>query len=101
MLRRPPPPTRSCTSDDERALALAEAQPGVRAERSRRGGLALAVDERALDPFVIGLGRAGIAVRRLELLVSPLESMFFALTGDVPVTELEPEELAERALAPT
>jgi ABC-2 type transport system ATP-binding protein len=89
------------TSDDERAFALASAQPGVRAGRSRRGGLALAADERALDPLVIALGRAGIAVRRLELLVSPLESMFFALTGDVPVTELEPEELAEKALAPT
>jgi ABC-2 type transport system ATP-binding protein len=89
------------TSDDEAALAIASAQPGVRAGRSGRGGLALAVEQRALDPFVIDLGRAGIAVRRLELLVSPLESMFFALTGDVSVSELDPEELAEKALAAT
>jgi hypothetical protein len=31
---------------------------------------------------VLELGRAGVAVRRLELLLSPLESMFYALTGD-------------------
>jgi hypothetical protein len=30
---------------------------------------------------VIALGRAGIAVRRLELLTTALESLFFALTG--------------------
>ena len=87
------------TSDDDRTLALADAQPGIRAGRSQRGGLVLAVDGRALDPFVIALGATGIAIRRLELLVSPLESMFFALTTEVSVTELEPEELAEKALA--
>ncbi len=89
------------TSDDERALQIAEAQPGIRAGRSERGGLALAAGEESLDPYVIALGRAGIAIRRLELLVSPLESMFFALTSDVPVADLEPEELAEKALAAT
>jgi hypothetical protein len=31
---------------------------------------------------VLELGSAGIAVRRLELLASPVEAMFFALTGD-------------------
>ena len=47
-------------------------------------------------------GRTG-AVRRLELLVSPLESMFFALTTDdaVELDELAPHELAERVLAGT
>jgi ABC-2 type transport system ATP-binding protein len=89
------------TSDDERALELAEAHPGIHAVRSRRGDLALAVAGQALDPYVLALGRGGIAVRRLELLVSPLESMFFALTSDVPVAELEPDELAEKALAAT
>ncbi len=89
------------TSDDERALELADTHPGIRAVRSRRGDLALAVDGHALDPYVLALGRGGIAVRRLELLVSPLESMFFALTSDVPVAELEPDELAEKALAAT
>jgi ABC-2 type transport system ATP-binding protein len=89
------------TSDDERALEIAYTHPGVRAGRSQRGGLAVAAEEGTLDPYVISLGRAGIAIRRLVLLVSPLESMFFALTSDVPVAELEPDELAEKALTAT
>ncbi len=90
------------TSDDERALEIAASrQHGVRAARSERGGLTLAVDARTLDPYAIALGHAGIAIRRLELLVSPLESMFFALTTDAAVGELEPLELAEKALAAT
>jgi ABC-2 type transport system ATP-binding protein len=87
------------TSDDDRALELAEAQPGIRAGRSPRGELSLAVEEEGLDTFVLDLGRAGVAVRRLELLVSPLESMFFALNSDAAVDELEPYELAEKVLA--
>jgi hypothetical protein len=47
----------------------------------------------------MALAAAGVAVRRLELLVSPLESMFFALTGDTAVEHFEPSALAERALA--
>jgi ABC-2 type transport system ATP-binding protein len=89
------------TSDDERALELADAQPGVRAGRSPQGELSLAVEEGCLDPFVLELGRASVAVRRLELLVSPLESMFFALTSDDALGDLEPHELAELVLART
>jgi hypothetical protein len=36
---------------------------------------------------VLSLGSAGVAVRRLELLTSPVEAMFFALTS-------EPEDAA-------
>jgi hypothetical protein len=45
-----------------------------------------------------------VAVRRLELLLSPIESMFFALTTDDERPPTEPPELAEldqRALART
>ncbi len=87
------------TSDDERALLLAAGAPGVRAGRSPRGDLHIAVDEGALDSFVLALGDARVVVRRLELLVSPLESMFFALTSDQFVEQLAPHELAERILA--
>ncbi|MBS1882363.1 MAG: ABC transporter ATP-binding protein [Actinobacteria bacterium] len=84
------------TSDDERALAIAAEHPGVRAGRSRRGGLALAVEAEALDGFVLALGDARVAVRRLDLLASPLETMFFALTGDgAALAELEPERPSE------
>jgi ABC-2 type transport system ATP-binding protein len=89
------------TSDDERALAIAAEHPGVRAGRARRGGLALAVAADGLDDFVLALGDARIAVRRLDLLASPLETMFFSLTSDdgAAVAELEPEQLAETVLA--
>ncbi len=92
------------TSDDARASELAEQRHGVRATPSRRGGLALAVDVGALDSYVLALAAAGVAVRRLELLASPGESMFFALTSDADSPSNEPPELAEldrRALAGT
>ncbi len=70
---------RLSTSDDERALRIAEIHPGVRASRSRTGELEIEIQEQELDSFVLALGQH-VAVRRLELRVSPLESMFFALT---------------------
>ncbi len=72
------------TSDDELALAIAAAHPGVRASRSDTGALAVEVREEELDSFVLALGREDVAVRRLELRLSPLASMFFALTGGGP-----------------
>ena len=88
------------TSDDELAVRIAEDQIGVRAGRSRRGELTLSVHEGCLDELVFALGDARVAIRRLETLVSPLETMFFALTSDgAALEELEPEELAERVLA--
>ena len=48
---------------------------------------------------MLELGRAGVAVRRLELLVSPLESMFFALTGEADAGSAELAELADAVLA--
>ena len=35
-----------------------------------------------LDAYVLQLGRDGVALRGLELEVTPLESLFFQLTGD-------------------
>jgi ABC-2 type transport system ATP-binding protein len=89
------------TSDDDRALEIAAGMPGVRAGRSPRGQVAVAVQEGNLDTLVLALGDARVAVRRLELLVSPLESMFFALSGDEKVDELEPHDLADRVFATT
>jgi len=76
----PPSAYLMSTSDDARALGLASGQWGIRAERSPNEGLMLQAEDGALDPFVLALGRADVAVRRLELSMSPLESMFFALT---------------------
>jgi ABC-2 type transport system ATP-binding protein len=80
LAEAPPSAYHMDTSDDARALALAEGRPGIRAGRSPVGGMTLETDDGALDPFVLTLGQAGVAVRRLELSMSPLQSMFFALT---------------------
>jgi ABC-2 type transport system ATP-binding protein len=70
------------TSDDAVALEVARATSGVEAE-SAEGGRALRLVARpeALDRYTVALGGRVVGVRRLELLVSPLESMFFQLTG--------------------
>ncbi|HTR89231.1 MAG TPA: ABC transporter ATP-binding protein [Solirubrobacteraceae bacterium] len=68
------------TSDDSRALAIAGDELGVHAEPSSRGALRVRAREPALDSYVLALARAGVAVRRLELTASSLESMFFMLT---------------------
>jgi ABC-2 type transport system ATP-binding protein len=86
------------TSDDDRALEIAAASAGVRAKRSPRGQLTIAVESDALDRLVLALGAARVAVRRLELLVGPLESLFFALSGDEHLDGLAPRDLAERVL---
>ncbi len=76
------------TSDDARALELAERYPGVRVSGAQAGGLTLRAREGRLDAYTVGLGDAGVSIRRLELLMSPLESMFFALTSDHPLDDL-------------
>jgi ABC-2 type transport system ATP-binding protein len=87
---------RLSTSDDDLALNLAEHHSGVGAVGVEGGGLELTVEEDALDRFVLALGSAGVAVRRLELLTSPVETMFFALTGE-PGPEREVPSRAARA----
>ncbi len=73
---------RMTTSDNDRALVVAKDQRGVAALASEHGHLELSVAEGALDSFVLALGSQGVAVRRLELLASPVESMFFSLTDE-------------------
>ena len=87
------------TSDDARALEVAGGQPGLSAGRLRNGRIAITVDDEGLDSFVLALAHAEVAVRRLDLLVSPLESMFFALTTDTSIERMQPHELAEKVLA--
>ena len=91
---------RLSTSDDPRAFEIAEQHPNVHATRSATGELRLAVRGR-VDAYVLDLGRADVAVRRLELAVSPLESMFFALTTDVELDATGLTELIDVTLART
>jgi ABC-2 type transport system ATP-binding protein len=69
------------TSDDARAAELARTVADVKALPDPDGWLTVEAGPEALDAYVIALGRAGIAVRRLELLTTALESLFFALAG--------------------
>ena len=89
---------RLATSDDARALEIAEQHRSVYVTRSPTGELRLVAQDR-VDAYVLDLGRADIAVRRLELVVSPLESMFFALTTDVELDEAGFTDLIEAAMA--
>jgi len=76
----PAPAHRLETSDDPRTIGLAE-QAGLTILHDPDGWLTVSADRAALDAFVISLGKAGVAVRRLELFMTALESMFFELTG--------------------
>ena len=87
----PAPAHRLETSDYRRAMEIADA--GVRVLVDPDGWLTVSADQAALDAFVVELGRNGIAVRRLELLMTALESMFFSLTG-VPASTSPSEDPA-------
>ena len=90
------------TSDDSRALGLASRIAGIRIQPAARGGLAVAARPEEMDEVVAALGDARVLIRRLELVVSPLESMFFALTTDhgaATLETLEPQQLADTILA--
>jgi ABC-2 type transport system ATP-binding protein len=90
------------TSDDAQAHELAAGVARVRVQRAARGGLMVAARQEEMDELVARLADARILIRRLELMVSPLESMFFALTAVESALELdslEPQQMAERILA--
>jgi len=97
----PAPGYRLWTSDDAQASVIAR-RLGIAVEQSRQvAGQALGVrgDEHARDAFVLELGRAGVAVRRLEPDVPPLEALFTALTGDAETEPLPSAETAEEVAA--
>ncbi len=73
---------RLVTSDDSRALEVIGRQPNIDVVRSHRDELTVRALEHELDALVLTLAHNDIAVRRLELLVSPLEAVYFSLTSD-------------------
>ena len=77
----PDPVWRLRTSDDDAALAQARTARGIKAERHDDGGLVVFAAQEPLDDYLLALGRDRVAVRGLELDVTPLESLFFQLTG--------------------
>ena len=91
---------RIVTSDDSRAWVIAGEHADVRTEADPRSGLIVRADQAALDRLVLSLGRAEVAVRGLELLVSPLASMFFSLTGEPPADPAGLPDVYERESRP-
>jgi ABC-2 type transport system permease protein len=86
------------TSHDVRALAIEGARVSVAAGGD---GLDVCASEGTIDPYVIALGQAGIAVRSLESRDRSLESLFLRLTsettdtsspGSAPPPEKAPDE---------
>jgi ABC-2 type transport system ATP-binding protein len=75
--KAPDPAFRLSTSDDEKALTFAGSGVEVGADGD---GLLVHAQRERLDRYVIALGRADIAVRRLELESSALMALFFRLT---------------------
>ena len=92
------------TTDDAQALALAASRSDVDAlPADEEAGVRLVVRPGGLDGYAVALGRAGLGVRRLELEVSPLESLFFSLTDasePVAIEREPPTTLSEAVSAP-
>jgi len=78
----PDPVWRLRTSDDATAVEEARRVTGVKAASHDDGGLVVFAAQHRLDDYVLRLGRAGVAVRGLELDLTPLQSLFFQLTGE-------------------
>ncbi len=76
----PPAPSVLGTSDDELALTVACERADVSCAPGPDGQLLLDAGAAARDDFVLALARAGVAVRRLDATMSPLEAMYFDLT---------------------
>ena len=78
----PDPVWRLRTSDDAAAVERARQVTGIKAASHDDGCLVVFAAQDRLDEYVLHLGREGVAVRGLELDVTPLESLFFQLTGE-------------------
>jgi ABC-2 type transport system ATP-binding protein len=78
----PDPVWRLRTSDDPAALTATAALAGVKAAARDDGGLVVHAAQDRLDAYVLALARDGVAVRGLELDVTPLEALFFQLTKE-------------------
>ncbi|WP_182902398.1 ABC transporter ATP-binding protein [Microbispora sp. H10830] len=79
------------TSDSEAAHRLASETPGLRVAPGRDPALRPDADVLvvrgpvpAIDELVVRLVRAGVALRELAPVVTPLEAAFLSLTGTVP-----------------
>jgi ABC-2 type transport system ATP-binding protein len=80
----PPAPCVLHTSDDALAFSVASELPDLGCTQGPDGELVLSASQDSQDAFVLALAHAGVAVRRLDAAMTPLEAMYFALTEDSP-----------------
>jgi ABC-2 type transport system ATP-binding protein len=73
---------RLSTTDDERALAVCRAQPGISNERVESGRISFTADESAVAELSQALVEAGALIRSLAPQTVTLEDLFFSLTED-------------------
>ncbi|HLJ02722.1 MAG TPA: ABC transporter ATP-binding protein [Solirubrobacteraceae bacterium] len=81
------------TTDNERALAVCQAQPGLNAVRSDNGHISFAAEERVVAGLSEALVRAGALILALSPETATLEHLFFTLTEDAEPA-VQPETVA-------
>jgi ABC-2 type transport system ATP-binding protein len=80
------------TTDDERALAVCQAQAGINEPRVERGGIVFIADEPAVAELSQALIEAGALIHALAPQTVTLEDLFFSYTeGDRGAPPPEPE----------
>jgi ABC-2 type transport system ATP-binding protein len=70
------------TTDDERALAVCQAQPGIDDVRMEASAVAFEANEEAVAELSVALVEAGALIRSLVPQTATLEELFFKLTED-------------------
>jgi ABC-2 type transport system ATP-binding protein len=92
---------RLSTTDDERAMAVCRAQPGISDIRVEHGRIVFSADERTVTELSQALIEAGALIREMAPQTVTLEDLFFSLTegvdGDGPPARSEPVAAVESA----
>jgi ABC-2 type transport system ATP-binding protein len=82
------------TTDDERAIAVCQAQPGIADVRRGAHAIHLSADEQAAAALSVALIEAGAAIIELVRETATLEDLFFHLTEGDPEPAEEPAAAA-------
>ncbi len=83
------------TTDDERAVAVCRAQPGVSDVRVQNGRVSFTADQQAAAELSQALVEGGALIRSLTPQTASLEDLFFSLTeGDGAALSERPEPVA-------
>jgi ABC-2 type transport system ATP-binding protein len=90
---------RLATTDDERALAVCRAQPGVNEVRLQGDRVWFTADEAVVAELSQALVEAGALIRSLVPQTATLEDLFFSLTEDAPTSPEAPPEVESAGAA--